>query len=225
MITAQAITRIAPAAAKYADELVKQMKAAGIMDNVKRASMFLGQVHVESGGFRTVVESLNYSADAILKTFGRHRISEADAKKFGRIDADVRKRTGWKLADQPAHQNALANILYGGEWGRKNLGNTQPSDGWRFRGRGIKQLTGRDNYRRFSRAWLGDESLLENPDRVANPDGAVASAIWFWRANGMNEIADRGSVDAVTKVVNGGTLGLSDRKTWTQKYAATWVIR
>ncbi|WWA79560.1 endolysin [Xanthomonas phage Kintu] len=225
MITAQAITRIAPAAAKYADELVKQMKAAGIMDNVKRASMFLGQVHTESGGFRTVVESLNYSADSILKTFGRHRISEADAKKFGRIDSEVRKRTGWKLADQPAHQNALANILYGGEWGRKNLGNTQPGDGWRFRGRGIKQLTGRDNYRRFSRAWLGDESLLENPDRVANPDGAVASAIWFWRANGLNEIADRGSVDAVTKVVNGGNLGLSDRKTWTQKYAAAWVIR
>lgn len=225
MITAQAITRIAPAAAQYADELVKQMKAAGIMDNVKRASMFLGQVHVESGGFRTVVESLNYSADAILKTFGRHRISEADAKKFGRIDAEVRKRTGWKLADQPAHQNALANILYGGEWGRKNLGNTQPGDGWRFRGRGIKQLTGRDNYRRFSRAWLGDESLLENPDRVANPDGAVASAIWFWRANGLNEIADRGSVDSVTKVVNGGALGLSDRKSWTQKYADQWVIR
>lgn len=225
MITAKAITRIAPAAAQYADELVKQMKAAGIMDNVKRASMFLGQVHTESGGFRTVVESLNYSADAILKTFGRHRISEADAKKFGRIDAEVRKRTGWKLADQPAHQNALANILYGGEWGRKNLGNTQPGDGWRFRGRGIKQLTGRDNYRRFSRAWLGDESLLDNPDRVANPDGAVASAIWFWRANGLNEIADRGSVDAVTKVVNGGNLGLSDRKTWTQKYADAWVIR
>lgn len=225
MITAQAITRIAPAAAKYSDELVKQMKAAGIMDNVKRASMFLGQVHTESGGFRTVVESLNYSADAILKTFGRHRISEADAKKFGRIDAEVRKRTGWKLADQPAHQNALANILYGGEWGRKNLGNTQPGDGWRFRGRGIKQLTGRDNYRRFSRAWLGDESLLENPDRVANPDGAVASAIWFWRVNGLNEIADRGSVDSVTKVVNGGALGLSDRKSWTQKYAAQWVIR
>lgn len=225
MITAQSIVRIAPAAAPYAEELVKQMKAAGIMDNVKRASMFLGQVHTESGGFRTVVESLNYSADAILKTFGRHRISEADAKKFGRIDAEVRKRTGWKLADQPAHQNALANILYGGEWGRKNLGNTQPGDGWRFRGRGIKQLTGRDNYKRFSRAWLGDESLLENPDRVVNPDGAVASAIWFWRANGLNEIADRGSVDAVTKVVNGGSIGIADRKTWTQKYAAQWVIR
>ncbi len=215
MITAQAITRIAPAAAQYADELVKQMKAAGIMDNVKRASMFLGQIHVETGGFRTNVESLNYAYDSpMMRNFIRWgRISDADAKKFGRT------------ADHPAHQNALANILYGGEFGRKNLGNTQPGDGWKFHGRGLKQLTGRDNYRRFSRAWLGDESLLENPDRVGNPDGAVASAIWFWKANGLNEVADRGSVDAVTKVVNGGTVGLADRKTWTQKYAGAWSIR
>ncbi|AVQ10128.1 endochitinase [Siphoviridae environmental samples] len=215
MITAQAISRIAPAAAKYADELVKQMKAAGIMDNVKRASMFLGQIHVETGGFRTNVESLNYAYDSpMMRNFIRWgRISDADAKKFGRT------------ADHPAHQNALANILYGGEFGRKNLGNTQPGDGWKFRGRGLKQLTGRDNYRRFSRAWLGDESLLDNPDRVGNPDGAVASAIWFWKANGLNEVADRGSVDAVTKVVNGGTVGLADRKTWTQKYAGAWSVR
>lgn len=215
MITAQAITRIAPAAAQYADELVKQMKAAGIMDNVKRASMFLGQIHVETGGFRTNVESLNYAYDSpMMRNFIRWgRISDADAKKFGRT------------ADHPANQNALANILYGGEFGRKNLGNTQPGDGWKFRGRGLKQLTGRDNYRRFSRAWLGDESLLDNPDRVGNPDGAVASAIWFWKANGLNEVADRGSVDAVTKVVNGGTVGLADRKTWTQKYAGAWSVR
>lgn len=213
MITAQAITRIAPAAAKYADELVRQMKAAGIMNNVRRASMFLGQIHTESGGFRNVTESLNYSADALKKIFGRHRISLEDADKFGRT------------ADHEAHQNALANILYGGEWGRKNLGNTQPGDGWRFRGRGLKQLTGRDNYRRFSKAWLGDESILDNPDRVAEPDGAVASSIWFWKANGLNEIADRGSVDAVTRVVNGGTIGLSDRKSWTLKYAGAWKVQ
>lgn len=215
MITAQSIVRIATAAAMYADELVKQMKAAGIMANVKRASMFLGQIHVETGGFRSNVESLNYAYDSpMMRNFIRWgRISDADAKKFGRT------------ADHPAHQNALANILYGGEFGRKNLGNTQPGDGWKFRGRGLKQLTGRDNYRRFSRAWLGDESLLENPDRVGNPDGAVASAIWFWKANGLNEIADRGSVDAVTKVVNGGTVGLADRKTWTQKYAGAWSVR
>lgn len=213
MITAESIVRIAPAAAPYAQELVRQMKAAGVMNNVRRASMFLAQCHVETGGFRTTVESLNYSADALKKLFGRHRISLEDADKFGRTSA------------HEAHQNALANILYGGEWGRKNLGNTKPGDGWKFRGRGIKQLTGRDNYRRFSRAWLGDESLLDNPDRVAQPDGAVASAIWFWKANGLNEIADKGSVDAVTKVVNGGTIGLADRKSWTLKYAGAWSVK
>lgn len=210
MITKESIARIAPHSMKYGDELVKQMKAAGIMKNVRRASMFLGQIHVESGGFTHVTEGLNYSAEALKKIFGRHRISEADADKFGRSPG------------QDAHQNAIANILYGGQWGAKNLGNTQAGDGWRFRGRGLKQLTGRDNYRRFSRAWLGDESLLQNPDRVANADGAVASAIWFWVANGLNEVADKGSVDAVTKVVNGGSIGIADRKTWTTRYAGAW---
>lgn len=213
MISAQSIVKIAPAAEKYAVELVRQMSAAGIMDNARRASGFLGQVHVESGGFRTVTESLNYSSDALKKMFGRHRISLADADKFGRN------------AEHEAHQNALANILYGGEWGAKNLGNTQPGDGWRFRGRGLKQLTGRDNYRRFSRAWLGDESLLNNPDRVAEPAGAVASAIWFWKANGLNQIADRGSVDAITKVVNGGSIGLADRKSCANRYLGEWRVR
>lgn len=215
MITAQAITRIAPAAAKYADELVRQMKAAGIMNSVRRASMFLGQVHTETGGFTAKTESLNYAYDSPMmrKFISWGRISDADARKFGRT------------ADHPAHQNALANILYGGEWGRKNLGNTQPGDGWKFRGRGGKQLTGRANYRKFSRAWLGDESLLDNPDRVAQPDGWVASAIHFWKSNGLNEVADRGSVDDVTKIVNGGTVGLSDRKTWTLKYAGAWSVK
>lgn len=210
MITKESIARIAPHSMKYGDELVKQMKAAGIMKNVRRASMFLGQIHVESGGFTHVTEGLSYSSEALKKIFGRHRISEADADKFGRAPG------------QDAHQNAIANILYGGQWGAKNLGNTQAGDGWKFRGRGLKQLTGRDNYRRFSRAWLGDESLLQNPERVANADGAVASSIWFWVANGLNEIADKGSVDAVTKVVNGGSIGIADRKTWTTRYAGAW---
>lgn len=215
MITAQSIIRIAPAAAKYADELVRQMKAAGIMANVRRASMFLAQIHVETGGFTAKTESLNYAYDSpMMRNFIRWgRISDADARKFGRT------------ADHPAHENALANILYGGEFGVKQLGNTKPGDGWKFRGRGGKQLTGRSNYRAFSRAWLGDESLLENPDRVAEPDGWVASAVYFWKAKGLNEIADRGTVDAVTKVVNGGTVGLSDRKTWTLKYAGAWSVK
>ena len=209
-LTADYIVSVAPAAKPYASELVRQMAEAGIMANPERASKFLGQVHVESGGFSTVTESLNYSAVALKKLFGRHRISAEDADKFGRTPS------------HPANQNALANILYGGEFGRKNLGNTKPGDGWRFRGRGLKQLTGRDNYRRFSLAWLGDESLLDFPDRVAEPAGAVASAVWFWVSKGLNEIADKSPVEVVTKVVNGGQMGLEDRIKWTAVYRKGW---
>lgn len=213
MIPAASIVKIAPAAKAYAVELVKQAAEAGIMANPLRASSFLGQIHVESGGFERVVESLNYSTDALLKLFGRHRITRDEAEVFGRN------------ANHPANQNALANVLYGGAWGAKALGNTEPGDGWRFRGRGLKQLTGRDNYARFSKFWLGDLSLLTNPERVAEPDGAVASAIWFWSANKLNETADTGDVTAVSIRVNGGTIGLPERKRWTQAYNAAWVDR
>lgn len=208
MLTAKTIVKVAPAAEPYANELLKQMAEAGILANASRASKFLGQIHVESGGFVSVVESLNYAADSkMMRRFIKWgRISAADAEKFGRT------------AQHPANQNALANILYGGEFGRKQLGNTQPGDGWRFRGRGLKQLTGRDNYRRFSLAWLGDESLLITPDRVAAPDGAVASAVWFWNSRQLNQVADRGSVADVTLKVNGGDVGLNEREHWTSVY-------
>lgn len=189
------------------------MAEARITVNVRRASMFLGQIFVESGGFERVVESLNYKASALKVMFGRHRISLVDCERFGRSDA------------HPADQSAIANLIYGGEFGRKQLGNTEAGDGWKFRGRGLKQLTGRDNYRRFSRAWLGDESLLSTPERVAEPDGAVASAIWFWATRQLNTEADRGTVESVTRIVNGGTNGLPERIRWTAAYAKAWEAR
>lgn len=205
MINKAAIVIVAPHAAPYADELLRQMADVGIT-TPRRAAHFLGQIYVESGGFETVVESLNYSADSLKRLFGRHRITESDADKFGRTK------------DHPANQNALANILYGGAFGREQLGNTDSGDGWIFRGRGLKQLTGRDNYTRFSKAWLGTDEAVNDPDIVALPRGAVASAIWFWRANGLNEIADTGSVEAVTRKVNGGLNGIAERRKWTGNF-------
>lgn len=213
MISPADIVAIAPAARTYATELVRQMTAAGIQANANRASCFLGQIHVECAGFTRVVESLNYAADSAMmrKFIGWGRISASDARKFGRT------------SDHPANQSALANILYGGAFGARELGNVQPGDGWRFRGRGCKQLTGRDNYARFSEAWLGDDSLLDNPDRVAAPDGAVASAVWFWQSRpALNAAADRGDVEAVTRIVNGGTTALAERARWTTAYRSTW---
>lgn len=228
MITAQAITRIAPAAAQYADELVKQMKAAGIMDNVKRASMFLGQIHVESAGFRAVQENLNYSADGLANTWPNRYAEKNASGDYVRVNLGTasKPRRRYKpnaLANKlQRNPRAIANNAYANRMGN---GNEASGDGWKHRGQGLKMLTGKENQARFSKAWKGDDSVVKNPDLLATPAGAVASAIWFWVANGLNQIADKGSVDRVTEVVNGGHIGLSDRKAWTQKYAAQWVVR
>lgn len=208
MITADAIVKIAPAAKRYSAELVRQMSEAGIQANVRRASMFLGQIHVESGGFARVVESMGYSPKRLLQVFhGRN----GDIKTLA--DAQALVSQG---------QEAVANFVYGGKFGLKNLGNTQPGDGWAFRGRGLKQLTGRDNYHRFSHFWLSSDELLERPDRVADPDGAVASAVWFWTNKKLNAVADGGSIEAVTRIVNGGVNGLEDREKATKDYMRAW---
>lgn len=209
-LTVDELEHIAPAAAVYADDLLAQMRRAGILPSPLRAGAFLGQVHVECMAFSRVSESLNYAYESafIQQCIARGRITEADARRFART------------ADHKADQSALANCVYGGAWGKKNLGNTQIGDGWRYRGRGLKQLTGRSNYARFSDAMYGDDRALRDPDMVLTPSGAVSSAVWFWVANKLNAVADTGSVEAVTKIVNGGTMGLNERKRWTRVYTA-----
>lgn len=157
---------------------------------------WLGQMFVESAGFTTREENLNYSVDGLLKTFGRHRISEADARKFGRTAA------------RPANKSAIANIIYGGEWGRKNLGNTRPGDGWKFRGSGDKQITGRAN---IEASGFTPEQLRDDP--VAS---AKASA-QFFIDHGCVAPAMKDDVRAVTKIINGGTNGLAEREAATAK--------
>lgn len=184
-------------AEKYLPFLQGTCKAYDIT-SPRRIAGFLSQIGHESDGLRVLTENLNYSVDALLKLFGRHRISEADAKRHGRTE------------QQAAHQEAIANLIYGGEWGHKHLGNTHPGDGWRFRGRGLKQLTGRDNYKRCGDA-IG-EDFTANPDRLLLPVNAALSAGWFWKTNKLNELADTGDVRAMTKVVNGGANGLPERQ-------------
>ncbi len=163
----------------------------------RRLAGFLSQIGHESGGMATLTESLNYSVEALIERFGLHRISEADARKYGRS------------MEQKANQQSIANLIYGGNWGRDKLGNTEPGDGWRFRGRGLKQLTGRDNYKRCGDA-IG-EDLIAFPDRLLAPVNAALSAAWFWDTNGLNSLADRGDVPAMTKKINGGFNGLKER--------------
>jgi len=169
-----------------------------------RLAHFFAQVSHESGDFKRLKESLNYSVEALLKLFGRHRITEEQAKKFGRTSI------------QPANQEALANILYGGQWGKKNLGNIKQGDGWRYIGRGFKQLTGLSNYLKLSKDTGKD--YVNNPDWLLREEDAMLSACWFWKKNNCNNFADKDDVTGLTKVINGGAIGLSERKLLTEQY-------
>lgn len=166
------------------------------IDTFREVASFLANISVETNGLTRLEESLNYSADALIEKFGRHRISVAEARRYGRIDGKQR-----------ANQEALANILYGGAWGAKNLGNTEPGDGWRFKGYGPKQLTGRGNQTKYAQA-IG-KSVLEIPAYVRTPDGGMDSAGWFWKVNDLDaKAATPGLVDD-RRAINGGTFGLA----------------
>ena len=156
---------------------------------------WLGQMWVESAGFSTLVENLNYDVVGLRKTFGQHRISDAECARYGR-------RPG-----HPANQEAIANIVYGGEWGRQNLGNTQPGDGWKFRGSGVKQITGRAN---TEASGFTPEELREDIVK------SVEASAEFFIDHGCVPLARLGDITGVTKKVNGGTNGLALR---TQKTA------
>ncbi|MFA6984689.1 MAG: hypothetical protein WC213_00590 [Arenimonas sp.] len=157
---------------------------------------WLGQMFVESGGFSIMTESLNYSVDGLLKTFGRHRISRADCERLG--------RTKMRAADQVA----IANIIYGGAWGRKNLGNTQPEDGWEMRGSGFKQITGRAN--------IEASGYTAQQLRTDVRKSALAAADFFV-SHGCVAPASRDDVTGVTHKVNGGENGLAQRIAATAK--------
>lgn len=160
----------------------------------ERLCMFLAQVGHEANDLNTLTENLNYSVEALLRVFGRHRISHEDCHRYGR------------KAGQSANQQALANILYGGEWGFKHLGNDKYNDGWNFRGRGAIQLTGRFNYRKCGKA-LGVD-LLNNPEWLERDKRVcMEAAAWFYNTR------TRGTdIVQVTRQINGGSNGLEDRR-------------
>ena len=156
-----------------------------------RLAHFLAQAGHESGGFKAVNENLNYGAKGLLGIFKKYFPTEAKAVLYER------------------KPEKIANLVYGGRMGN---GPEATGDGYKFRGRGYIQLTGRDNYTAFSKAI--NEDLTANPDLVATKY-PLLSAAWFFHKNGLHKIADGGATDAVvtsvTKRVNGGTIGLADR--------------
>ena len=159
-----------------------------IMSPVRQA-MFLSQLAHESGNFRHVVENLNYSAEALRRVFGRHFPTDAIAQEYARKPERIANR---------AYANRMGN------------GDEASGDGWKYRGRGLIQLTGKDNYSRYDA--YAKNGALQNPDIVATPEFAADSAGWFWATNRLNQLADTGDVRAVTRRINGGFNGLADRE-------------
>jgi putative chitinase len=152
----------------------------------KRQACFIGQCMHESGGFKFLKENLNYSAKALMATWPS-RFPDMDmAEKYER---------------QP---EKIANKVYSGR-----MGNTEDGDGAKYIGRGLIQLTGKDNYRAFGEA-IG-EDLVANPELVEQPRYAALSAGWFWNKRGLNALADAMDITTLTVRINGGKIGIDDR--------------
>jgi putative chitinase len=165
-----------------------------------RLAHFLSQAGHESGGFKLVNENLNYGAKGLLGIFKKYFPTEAKAKEYER------------------KPEKIANLVYGSRMGN---GAETTGEGYKFRGRGYIQLTGKDNYKAFDA--VVTESIVDNPDLVATKY-PLLSAAWFFHKNGLHKIADKGATDAVitevTKRVNGGTIGLPDRIKHFKEYYA-----
>lgn len=203
MITANDLRAIAGATKRVQmhDDLAaafNKYAAAYGLNSQRRIAEFLANVCHETGGYTRLSENLNYSVEGLVKTFGRHRISAADANLLG--------RSGKRAADQ----KAIANKIYGGDWGRTNLGNTKPNDGWDFRGSGPGQVTGRSNFEKVEKE--SGLPVVANPDLLRQADSGMKAALILWRNWGLNEMADAGQTTAIRKRWNGGSLGLDEVK-------------
>lgn len=159
-----------------------------------RMAHIIAQVGHESGGFARLEESLAYrSVDRLIAVFGSRN--------------GLTRDMAFKMLGDPVK---IANHVYGGEWGRRNLGNTQPNDGWFFRGGGLIQLTGRANYTKASEA-LGID-IVNLPDLVRKDTGIAAQvAMWWLWDNGLQSYFDADDVRGATRRINGGLNGLTDR--------------
>lgn len=156
---------------------------------VPRVAAFIAQCAHESGGFRMMEENLNYKAATLTKLWPQ--------------------RYPPGIAEQYAGKaEAIANKSYGGRMGN---GPEASGDGWKYRGRGILQLTGRSNYTECSMFLFNDNTLADNPDILLDPYYATHSACWFWNKNKLNQFADSNDILTMTKKINGGTIGLQDR--------------
>ena len=173
---------------KYWCSALNQILPEYEINTQKRIAAFVAQCAHESGGFKFLTENLNYRAASLRKTFAKYFPTDA-------------------LADQYEKQpKKIASRVYANRMGN---GNEASEDGFKYCGRGLIQLTGKDNYTEFA---ASIETPVEDiPEYLGTFEGAVQSACWFWETNSLNKWADKGDIVMLTKKINGGTIGLEDR--------------
>ena len=171
----------------------------------KRIAAFLAQTAHESGGYTMLEENLNYSADTMAVVWP-NRFAEMGPDKKPIKENGKNKPNKFALA---LHRKPemIANVVYSNRMGN---GTIESGEGWLYKGRGLKQLTGKDNYTRCSAA-LGVD-LVAKPELLLTPQYAALSAGWFWDSNRLGDFADRDDFVGMTKKINGGTIGLADRE-------------
>ena len=171
---------------KWYQPLIDTFSKYGI-NTTQRQACFIGQSQHESGNFKTLQENLNYSAEGLMKTWPSRFPTAEIAEQYAR---------------QPAK---IAGKVYNGR-----LGNTSEEEASKYLGRGLIQLTGKENYANCG-SGIGVD-LLSNPDLLTTLEYACLSAGWFWNKKGLNDLADTGDYETMTKRINGGLIGLDDRK-------------
>lgn len=198
---AQQLHDFCPAAAAFLAPLQTAVREADLSTS-DRLCMFLAQVAHESAEFTRLTENLNYSAKALVATWPSRFYDGACRPR-----RDLGKAYAPEFARRP---RAIADLVYAN---RNGNGPTESGDGWRYRGRGLIQITGRGNYGACSVALYGDlDTLLRDPQRLAQPLDAARSAAWFWRAHHLNTLADAGNFPGVTRRINGGLHGQDRRE-------------
>jgi len=172
----------------------------------QRVASFLAQTSHESGGYTMLTENLNYKAATLAACWpNRFAVLGADKKpKKDEKGKNIPTAVANSIAGKP---ELIANMVYSARMGN---GPAESGEGWKYRGRGLKQLTGKDNYARCSRDLNID--IVHNPDLLLEPMYAARSAGWFWKSNNLASFADRGDLEGMTKKINGGLIGYTERK-------------
>lgn len=180
----------------------------------KRVAAFLAQTAHESAGYTMLTENLNYSADTMAAVWpGRFAVMGKDKKPVKEKGKNVPNKFALSLHRKP---EMIANVVYSSRMGN---GTIESGEGFAYRGRGAKQLTGKDNYTRCGKA-LGVD-LVTDPDLLLKPEYAIRSAGWFWAINKCADFIDKDDFVGLTKKINGGTIGLQDRE---KRYKAVLAV-